>query len=219
MPCTLSAAQVTISASIGDGVRRTGQSRSRPAAAHGRRGNVPGQAKGAYHQIIDLRSDYLDEHHRRPAQRTQQGHGAGGAPSRLPAHHPHRRPKHRVCGGAPPLGPSFSGPVMPTTAIPSGRRSGLAGEIAGGCCGAACIDRKRWRRAPRRDRADVRQHVRPPDHGPDFVSMVAGILADTDTDPGLITIEITEGALISDAHRALIVLLEPEEARTTPGPG
>jgi EAL domain-containing protein (putative c-di-GMP-specific phosphodiesterase class I) len=42
---------------------------------------------------------------------------------------------------------------------------------------------------------------------PDCVSMVSHILDDTDTDPALVTIEITEGALIRDTKRALIVLV------------
>ncbi len=43
---------------------------------------------------------------------------------------------------------------------------------------------------------------------PDCVSMVSHVLNDTDTDPTMVTIEITEGALIRDNKRALIVLLE-----------
>jgi EAL domain-containing protein (putative c-di-GMP-specific phosphodiesterase class I) len=97
---------------------------------------------------------------------------------------------------------------MPTTAIPLAEKAGLAGEIAEWVLRRACIDRKRW--SEHRD-GTVQMSVNMSAHqimGPDFVSMVKGILAETDTNPALITIEITEGALISDAHRALVVLLE-----------
>ena len=46
---------------------------------------------------------------------------------------------------------------------------------------------------------------------PDFVAMVATILSDTETDPSLLTLEITEGALVRDTQRAHIVLNELKE--------
>jgi EAL domain-containing protein (putative c-di-GMP-specific phosphodiesterase class I) len=46
---------------------------------------------------------------------------------------------------------------------------------------------------------------------PDFVSMVSSILFDTDTEANLLTLEITEGALVRDTHRAHIVLDELKE--------
>ena len=46
---------------------------------------------------------------------------------------------------------------------------------------------------------------------PDFVATVAEVLAATETPPGLLTLEITEGAFVQDPKRALVVLNDLKE--------
>lgn len=43
---------------------------------------------------------------------------------------------------------------------------------------------------------------------PEFARTVAGILDDTSTDPGRVTLELTESVFVDDAERALVVLDE-----------
>ena len=99
------------------------------------------------------------------------------------------------------------GPISPTTLIPLAERSGLINEIGRWVFEHACTERNRWASGT----GEFRMAVNMSAHqimAPDCVSMVSHILAETDTDPTLVTIEITEGALIRDTKRALIVLIE-----------
>jgi EAL domain-containing protein (putative c-di-GMP-specific phosphodiesterase class I) len=43
---------------------------------------------------------------------------------------------------------------------------------------------------------------------PDFAASVAAVLAGTDTDPRLVTMEVTESVFVQDSERALVVLSE-----------
>jgi EAL domain-containing protein (putative c-di-GMP-specific phosphodiesterase class I) len=158
--------------------------------------------------VIDLRSDYLDQHH-------------GGLVSALSNAMEREdlrvlfQPIVRTIDGEVDCVEALlrwdhrsRGPITPTTIIPLAEKAGLAGEIAEWVLKRACTDRKFW--SELQDGA-VRTAVNMSAHqimGPDFLSMVKGILAETDTDSNLITIEITEGALIHDTNRALVVLLE-----------
>ena len=99
------------------------------------------------------------------------------------------------------------GSISPTLVIPLAKRSRLIKEIGRFVFERACTDRKRWGCGTDHFRMAVNMSA----HqimAPDCVSMVSHVLADTDTDPRLVTIEITEGALIRDTKRALIVLIE-----------
>ena len=209
MPCTLSGVQISVSASIG--IAFAGQANHDPDQLLHAADLAMYQAKrkgGGAHQVIDLRSDYLDEHH-------------GGLVSALSNAvereelHVLYQPIVRTADGDVDCVEALlrwdhrsRGPIMPTTIIPLAEKAGLAGEIAEWVLKRACNDRKLWSGV--RD-GTVRMAVNMSAHqimGPDFLSMVKGILAETDTDSNLITIEITEGALIHDTNRALVVLLE-----------
>ena len=48
---------------------------------------------------------------------------------------------------------------------------------------------------------------------PDLVASVAEVLAATDTDPDLVTLEVTETVLVKDCDRTLRVLRRAEGAR------
>ena len=97
------------------------------------------------------------------------------------------------------------GAIAPTTMIPLAEQSGLIVEIGRWVIEQACID-QRWGDHPGRS---MKMSVNVSAFqlmAPDFVAMVTTILADTDSDPELLTFEITEGALVRDTQRAHIVL-------------
>jgi diguanylate cyclase (GGDEF)-like protein len=209
MPFSLTGARVEVSASIG--IAFAGQANHDSDQPLHAADVAMYQAKrrgGATHQVIDLRSDYLDKNQGgllnglskaqergelridyQPIVRIGDG-GIDCVEALLRWDHPTR------------------GPISPTTMIPLAEKAGLIGKIGEWVLERACTDRKRW---GQHLHGTVSMSVNVSAHqimGPDFVSMVGGILTATDTDPALITLEITEGVLIRDADRALIVLVE-----------
>jgi diguanylate cyclase (GGDEF)-like protein len=165
---------------------------------------------GANHQIVDVHTQHLEEYQSgilsalgkaierqelrveyQPIVTTGNGHIAS-AEALIRWDHPVR------------------GLIDPVTMIPLAERSGMIGEIGRWVLERACIDRKRWDGHGGAFTLAVNMSA----HqimAPEFVAMVAEVLADTHTDPGLITVEITEGALIRDSKRAHIVLDDLKE--------
>jgi diguanylate cyclase (GGDEF)-like protein len=97
------------------------------------------------------------------------------------------------------------GLINPGALIPLAERCGMIGEVGRWVFERSCMDRKRWDGY----RGAFTLAVNMSAHqimAPEFVAMIATTLADTDTDPSQITLEITEGALIRDSRRAHIVL-------------
>jgi diguanylate cyclase (GGDEF)-like protein len=99
------------------------------------------------------------------------------------------------------------GIVAPVVTIPLAERSGLIVRIGRWVMEQACVDRQRWLDLggdPALTMAvnvSVHQLI-----APGFVEMVAAVLADTHTDPPLLTLEVTESVLIEDSRRILGVL-------------
>jgi diguanylate cyclase (GGDEF)-like protein len=160
---------------------------------------------GANHQVVDLHAQHLEEHQSdiqkdlgksierdelrieyQPIVDTSDGQIAS-AEALLRWDHPSR------------------GVITPKALIPLAERSGMIGEIGRWVFERACIDRKRWDNPRGAFRLAVNMSG-PQIMAPDFVSMVTQLLVETKTDPALITIEITEGALVNDSKRAHIVL-------------
>ncbi len=101
------------------------------------------------------------------------------------------------------------GSIPPTTTIPLAEQSGLIVEIGRWVLERACIDRSDWTGArPSGLAINISAHQL---MAPDFVTTVAAILSDTHTDGTCLTLEITEGALISDKERAHVVLDQLKE--------
>jgi EAL domain-containing protein (putative c-di-GMP-specific phosphodiesterase class I) len=68
-------------------------------------------------------------------------------------------------------------------------------------------DRHRWQRA--HDCADLKVSVNVSVHqlmAPGFAGTVEAVLLDNHTDPGQVTLEVTESVFVEDAERALVVL-------------
>ena len=100
------------------------------------------------------------------------------------------------------------GAIPPATFIPLAEETGLMDEVGRFVLGQACRDRGSW---PNHDGQPLGVSVNvSPLHlmSPDFGTSVRTALADSGTPPELVTIEITEGALIADHARALVVLTD-----------
>lgn len=96
------------------------------------------------------------------------------------------------------------GMVGPDTFVPLAEHAGLITEIGRWVLEQACIDRHRWQRLARDDTFEVSVNVFAHQlMTPGFAATVAAVLADTDTDPALVTLEVTESVFIQDSERAL----------------
>jgi diguanylate cyclase (GGDEF)-like protein len=98
------------------------------------------------------------------------------------------------------------GPVSPTVFIPFAEQSGQIIELGRWVLEQACSDRHRWQR----DHAeDITLSVNVSAHqfmSAGFANTVASALAIDATDPGLLTLEVTETVFVHDGERARIVL-------------
>ena len=94
--------------------------------------------------------------------------------------------------------------VSPNTMIPLAEQSGLIAEIGRWALEQACVDHN-----ADADAEGLMLSVNVSAHqlmAPKFVDMVEAILTETNSDPNLLTLEITEGALLRDTQRAHVVL-------------
>jgi diguanylate cyclase (GGDEF)-like protein len=96
--------------------------------------------------------------------------------------------------------------VPPATFIPLAEQSGLIDRLGGYVLSRACRDRAGWPHVDGRE-LSVAINVSPLQlMTADFVDTVESVLAETGTRPDLLTLEMTEGALVEDRERALVVL-------------
>ena len=99
------------------------------------------------------------------------------------------------------------GTIGPTTVIPLAEQSGVITEIGRWVLQQACLARHGLERHSHHHpllvsvNVSVRQLMEP-----DFAAVVASVLADTNTQPHLVTLEVTESVFIRDNDRAVIVL-------------
>jgi diguanylate cyclase (GGDEF)-like protein len=99
------------------------------------------------------------------------------------------------------------GIVAPDTIVPLAEQSGLIVDIGRWVLMQACIDLHRWQRHDEYSELEVCVNISTPElMAQDFVTTVADVLAETRTDPTLVTLEMTESVFIQDSDRALIVL-------------
>jgi diguanylate cyclase (GGDEF)-like protein len=97
------------------------------------------------------------------------------------------------------------GPVRPDEFIAVAEKSGVIEEITEWVLRTAVDQCVQWQRAGLR--VPISVNVSPRNlHGPGFVAGLARLLTDTGLDPELLTLEITEGAVMSDPERAIRVL-------------
>ncbi len=99
------------------------------------------------------------------------------------------------------------GMVPPATLIPLAEQSGLITEIGQWVLAQAWVDRHHWQ--TQRSAGNLSMSVNVSAHqlgSPSFAANVAGVLSTADTDPHLLTLEVTESVFVRDSERALAVL-------------
>lgn len=162
---------------------------------------------GAGHAVVDLREDRLLNHRARlnrdlrgalvrdelrlryqPIVDTRTGH-ITGAETLVRWDHP------------------GYGMVQPKILIPLAEQSGLINDIGDWTIDQTCRDRKRWLAHDHHGEIGVNINVSVHQlMAPDFVRSVGEVLTDTHTDPGYVTLEVTESVLVADEERALSVI-------------
>jgi diguanylate cyclase (GGDEF)-like protein len=164
---------------------------------------------GGRHQIVDLREQHLAD------ERTSLEHDLRGAPARGELQTEYQpiveTDSGRIAGVEALLRwahPS-RGLVSPTVLVPLAERSGFITEIGQWVLEQACADQHRWENGHQTD--DLSMSVNVSAHqlmSPNYAPTVAAVLSGTDTDPTLVTLEVTESVFVQDSERALVVLNE-----------
>ncbi len=99
------------------------------------------------------------------------------------------------------------GLIPPSTLIPLAEQSHLINDIGHWVLDRAWADRDRWQHLWGTDSLSMAVNVSARQlMSRGFTADVAAVLRATDTDPALLTLEITEGVFIQDSERALVVL-------------
>jgi diguanylate cyclase (GGDEF)-like protein len=164
---------------------------------------------GGQHQIVDLREQG------QAATRTGLEHDLHGAIGRGELHveyQPVVATAERRISGAEALlrwDHPFNGSVDPRSFIPIAEQAGLIADIGEWILDRACRDRLGWQEDLRSE--DFMMSVNVSAHqlmAPDFTAAVTTVLDHAETDPGLITLEVTESVFMQDTERALVVLNE-----------
>ena len=164
---------------------------------------------GGHHQIVDLRELRLAD------ERTSLERDLQGASTRGELHALYQ--PIVSCGDGCIAGfeallrwnhPS-RGIVMPSVLIPIAERSGYMNEIGRWVLDEACNERQHWQDLDPNARLTISINVSTQQlMAKDFTQLVDHVLGAYDTDPRLLTLEITESVFVEDAERALIVMGE-----------
>ena len=109
------------------------------------------------------------------------------------------------------------GDIPPTLLIPLAEESRVMAEVGRWMLERACLDLNRWNHTyvsaePLRLSVNVSPHELLLG---DYLPMMASVLAGTHTDPRDVTIEVTEGVLLKDPERALVILNDLKELGVT----
>jgi diguanylate cyclase (GGDEF)-like protein len=99
------------------------------------------------------------------------------------------------------------GVVSPATLIPLAEQAGLITEIGRWVIEQGCLNLHRWR--DRYHTVNLSVSVNVSVHqlmSPDFTATLDDVLLSTQTDPELLTLEVTESVFVQDCERALLVL-------------
>ena len=103
------------------------------------------------------------------------------------------------------------GPIAPSVFIPFAEQSGQIVELGRWVLEHACADRQRWQA---RSATQIAMSVNVSPHqfmSAGFAQTVQTVLSSTETEPALLTLEVTERVFIRDEQRALVVLKELKE--------
>jgi diguanylate cyclase (GGDEF)-like protein len=209
-PLVLSGHQVDITASVGIAFAGPGDQLSEQLLEDADTAMYQAKRKGgARHQIVDLREQNL------ASQRAGLERELRGAPGRGELRTEYQpivdTSDGRVMGvealvrWAHPT----RGLVTPAVLIPLAEQSGLIAEIGLWVLEQACPDRHRWQNRHHTDELTMSVNVSAHQlMASDYVAIVAAVLSQTDTDPNMMTLEMTESVFVQDGERALVVLSE-----------
>ena len=204
----LSAAEVAVSASVG--IAFAGRGDEIPEQVIQDADMAMYQAKrrgGARHAIVDLRQNGLANHRTslkldlrnalaRGELRTAYQPIVAAGDGRITGVEALLRWAHPV-----------HGQIASEVTVALAEETGLITDIGSWVLATACRDRQQWGRHHHRDGLEISVNVSPHQlMAPDFVTTVAAILAATQTEPNLVTLEITENVFVQDGERALVVL-------------
>jgi EAL domain-containing protein (putative c-di-GMP-specific phosphodiesterase class I) len=97
--------------------------------------------------------------------------------------------------------------VAPSLLVALAEQSILITEIGRWVLERACLDRHRWQSNRETDELTMSVNVSTQQlMAPAYVASVAAVLFSTDTDPAVVTLEVTETVFAQDSERALVVL-------------
>ncbi len=209
-PINVGGAELDITASVGIAFSGRGDQLSEQILEDADTAMYQAKRKGrGRHQIVDLREQDL------AAERAGLLRDLGGAPARGELRTEYQ-PIVETCDGRVTgvealvrwAHPS-RGLVMPASLVPLAEQAGLITEIGQWVLAKACPDWQRWRNVPQTD--DLTLSVNVSAHqlmSPAYAASVEAVLSATDTDPRLVTLEVTESVFVQDSDRALVVLGE-----------
>ena len=205
-PYSLSTTEVKVTASIGVAFASQGVYAPQQLLQDADAAMYQAKRKGGNrYQVIDLREQHLDER-RRSLSRELEG-AAGRGELRL-QHQPIVTALDRRIAGAEALlrwAHPERGMMAPATFIPLAEEFGLITDIGLWALGQACLDRSPWQNGGKHDvgisvNVSAQQLL-----SSDFPAIVQSVLLATRTDPGLLTLELTETVFLEDGERALVV--------------
>ena len=99
------------------------------------------------------------------------------------------------------------GPISPATVIPLAEESGLIQPIGAWVPQQACTDLHRWQRADGGDKLGIAVNISAHQlMSTGFLDIVSDIIDTCRTEPGRLTLEVTESVFLTDAQKALTVL-------------
>jgi diguanylate cyclase (GGDEF)-like protein len=207
-PFVLSGAEMAITASVGIAFSGSGDQLSEQLLQDADVAMYQAKRKGgARHQVIDLREQHLAD------ERAGLERDLHGAPTRGELRAEYQPIVDTRDGGITGVEALVRwdhpnrGLVMPTVLIPIAEQSGLIIEIGRWVLEQACPDRHRWRSHRHTDEFTMSVNVSPQQlMSADFATTVAEVLFRSETDPRLVTLEVTESVFVQHSERALIVL-------------
>jgi len=209
-PIVLGGAEMNVTASVGIAFSGPGDELSEEVLRDADAAMYQAKRKGGgRHQIVDLREQQL------AAQKASLERELRGAPARGELRIEYQpivaTDDGRITGVEALLRwahPS-RGLVLPTVLVPLAERSGLITEIGRWILEHVCPEQRRWRNGPQADDLTMSINVSPHQlMSQDYAATVAGFLSASNTDPELVTLEVTESVFVQDSERALVVLNE-----------
>jgi diguanylate cyclase (GGDEF)-like protein len=212
-PFVLSGIHVAVTISVGIACTSTGHERSEELLQEADAAMYQAKRKGGgRHQVVDLREQHLADHR---ATLERDLHGAQDRGELRAVYQPIVETKAGAVTGLEALlrwAHPTEGMIAPTMLVPLAEQSWVINEIGVWILDRACRDRGRWTADDRPDDLTMAVNLSAVQLlEPGLVASVAEVLSATNTDPHLLTLEVTETVLVKDCEQTLRVLRELKE--------